>query len=67
MKAWVKLLLQKGIDLESKANDNFTLLSYAVWVGNEAAVQLLLERGADMEVRILQWLDISVISGSKGT
>ena len=46
----VKLLLEKGADLESK-DDAYsqTPLSWAARNGHEAVVKLLLEKGADLE------------------
>jgi ankyrin repeat protein len=41
--AVVKLLLEKGANLESKG------LSWAARYGHEAVVKLLLEKGADLE------------------
>jgi ankyrin repeat protein len=46
----VKLLLEKGAELESK--DNYygqTPLSWATGSGHEAVVKLLLEKGAKLE------------------
>jgi ankyrin repeat protein len=45
--AVVKLLLEKGAELESKDNYGQTLLSLAAQVGREALVMLLLEKGAE--------------------
>ena len=47
--AVVKLLLEKGADMESKDKDGRTSLSWAAQNGNEAVVKLLLEKGADLE------------------
>jgi hypothetical protein len=47
--AVVKLLLEKGADLESKDNNGRTPLSWAAENGHEAVVKLLLEKGADLE------------------
>jgi len=48
--AVVKLLLEKGAELESKdAYYGRTLLSYAAGNGREAVVLLLLEKGAELE------------------
>ena len=48
-KAVVKLLLERGADVESKDDAGQTSLSRAAWNGHEAVVKLLLERGADVE------------------
>ncbi|KAJ5748094.1 uncharacterized protein N7511_009790 [Penicillium nucicola] len=45
--ATVKLLLEKGADLESRDNDGVTPLSWAAENGEEAMVQLLLEKAAE--------------------
>ena len=48
--AVVKLLLEKGADVESKDRDyGQTPLSWAAEKGHEAVVKLLLEKGADVE------------------
>jgi ankyrin repeat protein len=48
--AVVKLLLEKGAEMESKDNDcGQTPLSLAAMEGHEAAVKLLLEKGAELE------------------
>jgi ankyrin repeat protein len=41
----VKLLLEKGAKLETKANDGRTPLLLAAGKGREAVVKLLLEKG----------------------
>jgi ankyrin repeat protein len=46
--AVVKLLLEKGADVESKSNNGRTPLSWAAKNGHEAVVKLLLEKGADV-------------------
>ena len=46
----MKLLLEKGADLESKDREySRTPLSWAAENGHEAVVKLLLEKGADLE------------------
>ena len=45
----MKLLLEKGADVESKIYDGQTPLSWAAEKGHEAVVKLLLEKGADVE------------------
>ena len=47
--AVVKLLLEKGADIESKDDYGRTPLSWAAEGGHKAVVKLLLEKGADME------------------
>ena len=47
--AVVKLLVEKGADLESKDRDGQTPLSLAAMNGHEAVVKLLVEKGADLE------------------
>jgi Ankyrin repeats (3 copies) len=43
--AMVKLLLEKGADIESKSHNGRTPLSWAVKSGHKTAVKLLLEKG----------------------
>jgi ankyrin repeat protein len=43
----VKLLLEKGADVESKNSIGQTPLLSAAWNGHEAVVKLLLEKGAE--------------------
>lgn len=45
----VKLLLEKGTELESKNGSSQTPLSGAAWGGHKAVVKLLLEKGAKLE------------------
>lgn len=49
MEAVVRLLLQKGADLDSKDLYSRTLLSYAAPNGCEAVVEVLLDSGAEVE------------------
>ena len=49
--AVVKLLLEKGAELETKNTDGRTPLSYAARNGHEAVVELLLEKGAELETK----------------
>ena len=51
--AVVKLLLEKGADVESKDRYGQTPLSWAAEKGHEAVVKLLLEKGADVESRTM--------------
>jgi ankyrin repeat protein len=47
----VKLLLEKGAELETKGKDyGRTPLSYAVGNGHRAVVKLLLEKGTELEI-----------------
>jgi ankyrin repeat protein len=45
----VKLLLEKGADIEHKDNDGRTPLCVAAYNGHLEVVRLLLEKGADIE------------------
>ena len=45
----MKLLLEKGAELESKDEYGRTPLSWAAENGHEAVVKLLLEKGAELE------------------
>jgi ankyrin repeat protein len=47
----VKLLLEKGVELESKNYEGRTPLSMAAAFGREAVVKLLVEKGAELESR----------------
>ena len=49
--AVVKLLLEKGAELETKYNNGRTPLSWAARNGHEAVVKLLLEKGAELETK----------------
>jgi Ankyrin repeats (3 copies) len=49
--AVVRLLLEKGADVEAKADYGRTTLSWAAERGHEAVVRLLLEKGADVEAK----------------
>ena len=45
----MKLLLEKGVDVESEDGFGQTPLSWAAANGHEAVVKLLLEKGVDVE------------------
>ncbi|KAM5364137.1 hypothetical protein ACJZ2D_011638 [Fusarium nematophilum] len=47
----VRLLLEKGADLEAEDGYGSTALSLAAYKGHEAVARMLLERGADLEAR----------------
>ncbi|RYP07583.1 hypothetical protein DL764_002410 [Monosporascus ibericus] len=47
----VKLLLEKGADLEATRSYGWTLLTYAAKNGQEAVVKLLLKKGANLEAK----------------
>ena len=53
MAAWngheavVKLLLEKGADIERKYSNDRTPFQYAAWKGHKAVMKLLLEKGAE--------------------
>ncbi|CZR67104.1 uncharacterized protein PAC_17003 [Phialocephala subalpina] len=49
--AVVKLLLEKGTELETKDSSGQTPLLYAAKNGHEAVVKLLLEKGAELETK----------------
>jgi ankyrin repeat protein len=46
MRGVVKLLLEKGAELETESNNGRTPLLWAAERGHEAVVKLLLEKGA---------------------
>src|SRR5205823_2412928 len=50
-KAVVKLLVEKGADLETKDNDGRTPLSWTAGHRNEAVAKLLIEKGAELETK----------------
>ncbi|PQE28114.1 ankyrin repeat-containing protein [Rutstroemia sp. NJR-2017a BBW] len=47
----VKLLLDKGAEIETKSTSGQTPLLWAAMNGNEAVVKLLLEKGAELEAK----------------
>jgi ankyrin repeat protein len=47
----VKLLLEKGTELETKSNNSQTPLSWAAKNGHEVVVKLLLEKGTKLETK----------------
>ncbi len=47
----MKLLLEKGAELETKSNYGQMPLSYAAVNRHEAVVKLLLEKGAELETK----------------
>ena len=47
----MKLLLEKGAELETKDEYGQTPLSWAARNGHEAVVKLLLEKGAELETK----------------
>ena len=58
----MKLLLEKGADVESKDREyGQTPLSWAAEKGHEAAVKLLLEKGADVESKERIWPDAAIV------
>jgi ankyrin repeat protein len=52
--AVVRLLLEKGADMESKPSNDRTLLLWAADGGYEAVVQLLLEKEVDLESKDIE-------------
>ena len=57
----MKLLLEKGAELESKDKDGRTPLSRAAENGHEAVVKLLLEKGAELESKDNIWSDAAIV------
>jgi hypothetical protein len=58
--AVVKLLLEKGAELETKDMHGWTPLSQATRNGHEAVVKLLLEKGAELETKDMHgWTPLS--------
>ena len=47
--AIIKLLVEKGANLESKSNISYTSLSLAAHNGHKAIVELLVEKKANLE------------------
>lgn len=47
----LKLLLENGIDIDTRTNDENTALHKAAWCGDESLVQLLLERGTNINAK----------------
>ena len=63
----MKLLLEKGADVESKDRYGRTPLSWAAGNGHEAVVKLLLEKGADVESKDNIWSDAALVGCREGT
>jgi hypothetical protein len=53
--------LERGADVKSKSRNGQTPLSWAARSGYEAVVKLLLEKGADIEVQIQGWPDVTIV------
>jgi ankyrin repeat protein len=49
--AMVRLLLEKGVDIEGRGPGGRTMLHMAAIIGNEAMVELLVRKGADIGAR----------------
>jgi len=47
----VKLLLEKGANIDAKTNQGFTALMVASYKGQAEAVKLLLDKGANLEAK----------------
>ncbi|KAK0704291.1 ankyrin repeat-containing domain protein [Lasiosphaeris hirsuta] len=61
-----KLLVEQGANIESKDRSGWTPLSHAVESGNEAVVQLLLEKRADVESEDRSTEGVSLLSWASG-
>jgi ankyrin repeat protein len=62
----VRLLLEKGADVEAKDNNGGTALYRAAGSGHEAMVRLLLEKGADVEAKNNNgWMALYRAAGSR--
>jgi ankyrin repeat protein len=61
----VRLLLEKGADIEAKTNGyGWTALYRASGGGHEAVVRLLLEKGADVKTKTeYRWTAVPRVSG----
>jgi ankyrin repeat protein len=54
----VRLLIEKGANIEAKASNGWTALRWASSNGHEAVVKLLLEKGADVELLLEKGADV---------
>jgi len=66
----VRLLLERGADINAKGNDGRTALYLAASGGHGPTVRLLLDRGADHKAKNkngLTALDSAVLGGYAGT
>lgn len=50
-----KLVVSHPDIVKKKVNDNHTLLSWAIYRGNEKAIVFLLDKGADIHIRTTSW------------
>ena len=57
----VKLLLEKGADLESKDNNGRTPLTWVVEKRNKAVVKLLLKKGANLKSKDKEYNDAQLL------
>jgi ankyrin repeat protein len=51
----VKLLLEKGAEVESKDKYNQTPLSWAAYEGHETVVNLLIQSGAELRTNVARY------------
>jgi len=62
----VKLLIDKGADIEAKSNDGLTALICAAGAGQVETVKLLIDRGADIEAKNNDGLTVLMCAASMG-
>ena len=65
--AFVKLLVEKGANLESKDQTGRTPLSYAATNGREAIVEVFSEKGRRAGAQGSRWSNTVVVGGGKVT
>ena len=65
--AAVALMLKLGFPVETRGEDGGTALHAASYAGHVETVRLLLDRGADVEARDLQWTSSPLVWASVGS
>jgi ankyrin repeat protein len=62
----VKLLIEKGADVEDKDKDGATVLVHATLMGNPEIVRFLIDKGADVNAQTSQGLTALMMAADQG-